>query len=168
MPEIAFVVRGFLTVRRSSLRIPLRGSLAIHAGPGPGAFTGDLTLGPSAFRRTVRGASILAAAVQITAESPVAGHVDPDGRLIAVVAVNAVIDTLQVGGRTVLSGGGCRTAEHAIVPLCSRPGFDLARGGRLTGHYQRPPFTGGGWIAPLVNLVAAGPGNAVAIDLVPA
>jgi len=168
MPELAFAVRGFLTVRRSALRIPLRGSLAIRAGPGPGVFAGDLALGPSAFSRTVLGVRVLAATVQITAESPVAGHVDPDGRLIAAVAVNAVIDTLQVCGRTVLSGGVCRTAEHAIVPLCSRPGFDLARGGRLTGRYHRPPFTGGGWITPLVNLVAAGPGNAVAIDLIPA
>jgi hypothetical protein len=30
VPEIAFAVRGFLTVRRSSLRIPLCGSLAIR------------------------------------------------------------------------------------------------------------------------------------------
>jgi len=168
MPELAFAVRGFLTVRRSPLRIPLRGWLALRTGPGPGAFAGVLTLGPSALSRTVLGARVLAATVQITADSPVVGHVDPDGRLIAAVAVNAVIGTLQVCGRTVLSGGGCRTAEHAIVPLCSRPGFDLTRGGRLTGRYHRPPFTGGGWITPVVNLVAAGPGNAVAIDLIPA
>jgi len=33
--------------------------------------------------------------------------------------------------------------------------------------YDRPPFTGCGWITPLVNLEAAGPGNAVPIDLLP-
>jgi 3-Oxoacyl-[acyl-carrier-protein (ACP)] synthase III C terminal/MerR family regulatory protein len=138
MPGLAFAVRGFLTVRRSSLRIPLRGSLTLRADPGSGVFSGDLTLAPSAVSRTLLGARVLVITVQITAESPVAGHVDADGRLIAAVAVNAVIGTLRLCGRTVLSGGGCRTAEHAIVPLCSRPGFDLAKG------------------------------NAVAIDLIPA
>jgi len=54
------------------------------------------------------------------------------------------------------------------VPLRSRPGFDLERGGRLAGRYQRPPFTGCGWITPLVNLLVAGPGNAAVIDLIPA
>lgn len=168
MPETAFAVRGFLTVRRSSLRIPLCGSLVIRAGPGCSVFAGELALDPSTFARTVMGASVLTAAVQITAESEVVGQVDREGRLFAAVAVGAVIDSLQVGGRTAISGGGCRTASQAVVPLWSRPGFDLERGGRLTGSYYRPPFTGGGWITPLINLVAAGPGNAVAIDLIPA
>ena len=166
MPEIAFAVRGFLTVRHSPLRIPVRGSLAIQAEPGPGAFAGRLALDQSTVTRQVLGTSILAA-VQITAESEVIGQVDREGRLFAAVAVGAVIDSLQVAGRTAISGGRCRTAQQAVVPLWSRPGFDLARGGRLTGRYCRPPFTGGGWITPLINLVAAGPGNAVAIDLIP-
>jgi hypothetical protein len=168
MPGIAFAVRGFLTVRHSSLRIPVRGSLTIRAGPGPGAFAGHLALDQSTFTRTVLGTTILVAAVQIAAESEVVGQVDREGRLFAAVAVGAVIDSVQVAGRTAISGGRCRTAEQAVVPLWSRPGFDFARGGRLAGRYCRPPFTGGGWVTPLVNLVAAGPGNAVAIDLIPA
>jgi hypothetical protein len=47
------------------------------------------------------------------------------------------------------------------------PGFNLERGGRLAGVYQRPPFTGCGWITPLVNPLVAGPGNTVVIDLIP-
>jgi hypothetical protein len=53
------------------------------------------------------------------------------------------------------------------VPLRSKPGFNLERGGRLVGRYHRPPFTGCGWITPIVNLLVAGPGNAVVIDLTP-
>ena len=53
------------------------------------------------------------------------------------------------------------------MPLRSEPGFDLEQGGRLGGAYDRPPFTGCGWILLLVNLVAAGSGNAVLIDLQP-
>ena len=66
-----------------------------------------------------------------------------------------------------LSGCSCRTASQAVVPLRSRAGFDLERGGRLAGRYRRPPFTGCGWITPLVNLMVAGPGNVVVIDLSP-
>jgi hypothetical protein len=53
------------------------------------------------------------------------------------------------------------------VPLRSQPGFNLERGGRVAGRYYRPPFTGCGWITPVVNLLASGTGNAAVIDLIP-
>ena len=144
MSEIAYEVRGFLTVRRDSLRVPLSGSLAVHADPDSGLFSGDLML-----RRSV------------------IGRIDHEGRLFAAVVVDAVITDVRAAGRGWLGGGSCRTATHAVVPLRSRPGFNLDRGGRVTGRYHRPPVTGCGWITPLVNLLVAGPGNAVAIDLIP-
>jgi hypothetical protein len=79
MREIGYVVRGFLTIRRDSLRVPVSGSLTVHADLDSGLFSGD----------------------------------------------------------------------------------------RLAGSYHRPPFTGCGWITPVVNLLVAGPGNAVVIDLIP-
>src|SRR5947207_15458632 len=51
MREIAYVVRGFLTVRRDSLRIPLSGSLTVRADPDSGLFSGDLTLHQSTINR---------------------------------------------------------------------------------------------------------------------
>ena len=167
MREIAYEVRGFLTVRRDSLRVPLSGSLVVQADPGSGLFTGDLVLQPSAISRTVLGASLFSAAVQVTAESPVFGGVDHQGRLFATVTVDAVIAAAHAAGRPLIGGGSCRTAMHAVVPLRSRPGFKLERGGRLAGRYHRPPFTGCGWVTPLVNLLAAGPGNAAVVDLIP-
>jgi len=165
--EIAYAVRGFLTVRSSPLRVPLRGSLAVRADLDSGRFTADLVLDPSPVRWTVAGGTLLSATVQITAESPCVGQVDHEGRLSATVTVDAVIAEARAAGQTLISGGSCRTATHAIVPLRSEPGFDLERGGRLGGVYDRPPFTGCGWITPLVNLMAAGSGNAVLIDLLP-
>jgi hypothetical protein len=167
MREIAYVVRGFLTVRRDSLRVPLSGSLTVRADPDSGLFSGDLTLHPATINRAVLGASLLSATVQIEAESPVIGRVDPEGRMFAAVTVDAVIATAHAAGRALISGGSCRTATHAVVPLRSKPGFDLERGGRVVGRYHRPPFTGCGRITPLVNLLIAGSGNAVVIDLIP-
>lgn len=167
MREIAYAVRGFLTVRSDSVRVPLRGSLTVHADPGSGLFSGDLVLQPSTVSRTILGASLFSATVQITAESPVIGGVDDRGRLLATVRVEAVITDAHGAGQRLISGGSCRTATYAVVPLCSQAGFELERGGRLAGRYQRPPFTGCGWITPLVNLLAAGPGNAAVIDLIP-
>jgi hypothetical protein len=167
MREINYAVRGFLTVRTDSLRIPLSGSLALHADLDSGLFSGDLILSPSAISRTVLGASLFSAAVQITATSPVIGIVGQESRMFATVTVDAVMTAVHAAGRTLISGGSCRTATHAVVPLRSKPGFDLEQGGRLAGRYHRPPFTGCGWITPLVNLLVAGPGNAVVIDLAP-
>jgi hypothetical protein len=167
MQEIAYAVRGFLTVRNDSLRMPLSGSLTIQADLDSGLFTGDLVLDQSAISRTVLGTTLLTADVQITAESPVIGGVDHENRMVTTVTVDAVIAAVHAAGRTLLSGGSCRTATQAVVPLRSKPGFNLERGGRLAGRYYRPPFTGCGWITPLVNLLAAGPGNAAVIDLIP-
>jgi hypothetical protein len=167
MREITYVVRGFLTVRRDSLRVPVSGSLTIHADPDSGLFSGDLALRPSTVSRAVLGASLFSATVQIEAESPVIGRVDPQGRIFATVTVDAGIASARAAGRALIGDGSCRTATPAVVPLRSRPGFDLERGGRLAGRYHRPPFTGCRWITPLVNLLVAGPGNAVVIDLIP-
>jgi len=168
MRDIAYGVRGFLTVRKDALRVPLSGSLTLHADMDSGLFSGDLVLHQATISRTVLGARLFSAAVQIEAGSPVIGTVDQEGRMFATVTVDAVIAAVHAAGRTLISGGSCRTAAHAVVPLRSRPGFDLEQGGRLAGRYQRPPFTGCGWITPLVNLLVAGPGNVVVIDLIPA
>jgi hypothetical protein len=167
MREIAYAVRGFLTIRNDSVRVPLSGSLTVHADAGSGLFSGDLVLDRSTITRAVLGASLLSAQVLITAESPVIGRVDDRGQLFATVTVDAVITAVQAAGRSLISGGSCRTATYAVVPLRSKPGFKLERGGRLVGRYHRPPFTGCGWITPLVNLLVAGPGNAAVIDLIP-
>jgi len=167
MRDIAYGVRGFLTVRKDALRVPLSGSLTVHADMESGLFTGDLVLHRSTISRTVFGARLFSAAVQIEAESPVIGKVDQEGRMFATVTVDAVISAVHAAGRTLMSSRSCRTATHAVVPLRSKPGFNLERGGRLACRYQRPPFTGCGWITPLVNMLVAGPGNAAVIDLFP-
>ena len=167
MQEIAYQVQGFLTVRRNSLRVPLSGSLAVHADPDSGRFTGDLVIRPATLTRKVLGAALFNSTVQIDAEAPVTGQVDHEGRMSATVTVDAVIAAVSIAGRTLMSGDTCRTASHAVVPMQSKPGFDFERGGRLVGTYQRPPFTGCGRITPLVNLLVSGPGNAAVIDLIP-
>jgi len=167
MREITYVVRGFLTVRKDSLRVPLSGSLTIHADPDSGLFSGDLALRQSTISRAVLGARPFSATVQIEAEPPVIGRIDIEGRMFATVTVDAVIAAVHAARWALISGGSCRTATHAVVPLRSKPGFNLERGGRLVGRYHRPPFTGCGWITPFVNLLVAGPGNAVVIDLIP-
>jgi hypothetical protein len=167
MQEMAYAVRGFLTVRRKSVRVPVRGSLTVQADLESGLFGGDLVLHPSTVRRKVLGATVLRATVEISAETAVVGQVGDDGRMFAAVMVNAVISAVDVVGRPVIRGDSCRTTTHAVVPLRSKPGFSLQRGGRVVGEYDRPPFTGCGRLTAIVNMVVAGPGNAVVIDLVP-
>jgi hypothetical protein len=168
MSEFTYAVRGFLTIRTTGMHVPLNGSLAVHADMGSGDFTGELLLDPSTVSRTILGTRLFGADVQVTAESPVIGRVDEAGRVSAAVAVDAVITEAGVMGQRLISGGSCRTAGHAVVPLRSEPGFALERGGRLGGQYNRPSFAGCGWITPLVNRMLAAPDNAVLIDLIPA
>jgi len=61
MREIGFVVRGFLTVRRDSLRVPLSGSLTVNADPDSGLFSGTSRSAnpPSAGRSWVPASSAL-------------------------------------------------------------------------------------------------------------
>lgn len=166
MRDVEYTVRGFLTVRGNAVRVPLRGSLRVHTDEGSGRFTADLVLRQASIDRTILGRSLFRADVQITA-SEVTGGIDADGTLRATARVDAVMTAVRAAGRTLIGGGGCRTATHAVVPLRSRPGFDLERGGRVVGRYDRPPFTGCGRLTPVVNLLVAGSGNVVVIDLVP-
>jgi hypothetical protein len=138
--------------------------LAVHADPATGLFTGDRVLHQSTVSRTILGASLFSVTIQIAAKSPVNGRVDHEGQMSATVMVDVVITAARA---TLIGGGSCRTATHAIVPLRSKPGLSFERGRRVAGRYHRPPFTGCGWITPLVNLLAAGPGNAIVIDLIP-
>jgi hypothetical protein len=164
---IKYWVRGFLTVRKDSLRVPLNGSLTLHVDADSGTFSGNLVLDQSAISRTLLGIRIFSATVQIETGSPVIGGTSHEGRMSATVTVDASITAVRAAGLTLISGRSCRTAAHAVVPLHSEPGFNLERGGRLAGVYRRPPFTGCGWMTPLVNLLVAGPGNTVVIDLIP-
>ena len=136
MQEIAYSVRGFLTVRGSLLRVALRGSLALRVDRDSGLFTGDLVLDESAVSRAVLGVGLLQANVKITPKSPVIGGFDHEGGILATVTVEAVITAARAAGRALLSGRSCRTATAAVVPLRSRPGFDLERGGRLGAHLR--------------------------------
>lgn len=167
MREIIYTVRGFITARGKSLRVPLRGSLTLQADTDSGMFTGDLDLEESPVCRTVLGTDLLRATVQITPQSRVIGGFDHEKTAFAAVTVNAVLTDAEVAGHPLSHGGSWRTAMPAIVSLRARPGFDLERGGRLAGRYVRPPFTGHGPITPLINALAAGPACAV-IDLAPA
>ena len=133
MREITYEVRGFLTVRRDSWRVPLSGSLTVHAEPGPGPFTGDLVLRPSSISRGILGVRIVRATVQIVPGSAVTGRIGPDGQLSATVTVDATITSARAAGWSLTSGDACRTATRAVVPLRSRPGFRLDQGGRLAG-----------------------------------
>jgi hypothetical protein len=136
MREIGYVVRGFLTVRRDSLRVPLSGSLTVNADPDSGLFSGDLALRPSIISRTVLGASLFSATVQIEAESPVIGRVDTEGRMFAAVTVDAVLADIHAAGQALIRDGSCHAAAYAVVPLRSKPGFNLERGGRVVGNLR--------------------------------
>jgi hypothetical protein len=165
--EISYAVRGYLTVRRSSLRVPLAGSLALRVDTAGAMLTGDLQLAESVISRTAFGARLLRATVQITPRSRVVGGFGSDGELFAALTVDAAITSVQLAGRPLLRGCACRTASQAVVPLRSGPGFDLDRGGRLAGSYRRPPFTGCGAVTPVINLLAAGAGNTAVVNLIP-
>ncbi len=143
MREIGYVVRGFLTVRRDSLRVPLSGSLTVQPDPDSGLFSGDLALRQSTVRRAVLGASVFSATVQIEAESPVIGRVDPEGLMFAAVTVDAVITNAWAGRRALISDGSCRTATQTVVPVRSKPGFNLGRGNSQGSRVGGPSALGG-------------------------
>ena len=167
MDEIAYDVRGFITLRRDSERLPLGdrwrsgriGTRAFSPGISSSASppSGGRCSGPGSSASPSRSWPLLPSSAGSTGKAGWSRRrwwtrSSPD---------------IRAAGRSLASGGSCRTATQAVVPLHSKPGFDLERGGRLAGRYYRPPFTGCGPVTPLVNLLAAGPGNAAVFDLVP-
>jgi len=126
--DIEYEIRGFLTVRRDSLRVPLRGSLTVRVVPGSGHFTGDLVLRPAAVGRRVLGVSLFGATVRIDAESPVTGRIDERGQMSATVTIDADHDLPLT-----------RSADYARL---TRLGVDTVAATAFAGAPSFTPATG--------------------------
>jgi hypothetical protein len=140
--DIEYGIRGFLTVRRDSLRVPLRGSLTVRVVPGSGHFTRNLVLRPAAVGRRVLGVSLFGATVRIEAESPVTGRIDEQGQMSATVTVDAVL-TADSGHQPAGSRPGeCRGHRpHPEYITARMPGPEVSG-----GRDDRPEPTGSAWL----------------------
>lgn len=131
MGDIEYEVQGFLTVRRDSLRVPLRGSLTVRADPGSGHFTGNLALRPAAIGRRIFGVSLFGATVRIDAESLVDGRIDEQGRMSATVTVDAVLTAARFGR--------VDADPRRLLPHRHARGRAVALQARLRPGTRRPP-----------------------------
>jgi hypothetical protein len=94
MQEMAYSVRGFLTVPKDFLRVPVNGSLTVRADPDSGLFTGDLVLQQSTISRTALGVSLFSVTVQIAADSPVIGRIGRESQMFAAVSAERLLTPL--------------------------------------------------------------------------
>jgi len=87
------------------------------------------------------------------------------GAVSATSRITMRIVDLQVAGIDVPVGNSCKTATPVTVQVSSEPGFNIIKGGNLSGTYTIPSFAHCLLVTPLINLTLPGPGNTLTLTL---
>jgi hypothetical protein len=111
----------------------------------------------------------VSATTEFVQDGPQTGTVNLSGGTITTTSQDTLkITNISVGGISIPLGNSCQTKTPASITLASQAGFSLTGGGELAGSYTIPKFAHCGLATPLINLIIAGPGNTLTIDLGPA
>ncbi|WP_143219103.1 fibronectin type III domain-containing protein [Actinokineospora bangkokensis] len=123
----------------------------------------DLELDPTTVLVKLYGVLPMTASVSFEAGVTTASLTD-EGLTVS-ARVSVAVPGVSVFGTRMDTGGSCRTSVPLDVALHSDGAFDLVRGGSVAGTYTIPPMTGCGGLTPMVNGLAAGPGNTLTLQL---
>ena len=147
--------------------IPLTGALDATLAPDTGAFTGNLSLNPSAASLTTLGFLSITAQLAIVPTAPVTGSLQ-NGVLTSNVLMRVRLLSATALGVQVLVGASCQTSKVSNIGLRSvGDSFDPLSGGTLVGTFSISNLTGCGSLAGLISPSTAGTANAIVLQLTP-
>jgi hypothetical protein len=99
-------------------------------------------------------------------DGPTTGTIDPNtGAVTTTSKITLRIVDLKVAGIDTPVGSSCQTATPVTVTVSSLPGFNVLKGGTVTGTYTIPQFANCGLETALINLTVPGPGNTITLTL---
>ncbi len=167
---VAYPVHGstYLDVPNTTVSLG-PGTLSTTLNLKTATLTANLTLPPATVSVREFGLIPVSATTEFIQAAATTGKVDVNtGAVTATSKIILKITRMSVAGLPVPVGGSCESATPAVITATSRPGFSVVAGGRLTGTYTVPPFSGcgpAGLLSPLINESIAGPGNTITLIL---
>ena len=142
------------------------GKLTSKVNVSNGKFTANLRLPNATGSFKEFGIIPVTATTQFINDGPTTGTINlSTGAVQSTSHITLRIVSLQVAGLNVPVGPSCQTSTPATVPVTSQPGFNLVKGGNLSGTYTIPKFAHCGLATLLINLTLPGPGNTITLTL---
>jgi hypothetical protein len=164
---IKYPVTGSTHLAAPNGTIPLGpGHLRSTADLNTDTLTATLTLPDATGTFNELGLVPVTATTQFINDGPTTGTIDPNtGAVTTTSKITLRIVDLKVAGIDTPVGSSCETSTPVTVTVHSLPGFNVLKGGTVTGTYTIPPFANCGLETVLINLTVPGPGNTITLTL---
>lgn len=163
----SYGIKGSSMIRSLHGTVPLNGGITAQLDLGTGKYTADLALDPTTAKFTMLGLLPVTTKIAFQPEGQTTGAV-ANGALDATSRLTIKMPEISVFGLPVSRSNDCRTSEPSVVTMTSGPGFDVLKGGPLSGGYALAPLTDCGPFTPFISALATGPGNTIDLTLAPA
>jgi hypothetical protein len=165
--KVSYRVKGSTFLATPNFTLALGpGKLTSKVNASTGNFTANLTLPDATGSFKEFGVIPVTATAQFINDGPTTGSIDlTTGAVQSTSHITLRIVSLQVSGVGVPVGPACETSTPATVPVTSQPGFNLLKGGNLSGTYTIPKFAHCGLATLLINLTLPGSGNTITLTL---
>jgi hypothetical protein len=143
------------------------GKLTSTLDANTGKITATLTLPDATGSFKQDGVVPVTATTQFINDGPTTGTLNFNtGAVSTTSKITLRIVSLSVAGVPVAVGNSCETAQPAVVTVSGQPpGFNILKGGSLTGTYTIPQFASCGLATALINLTIPGSGNTITLTL---
>lgn len=165
--KATYKVTGSTFLNAPSATLPLGpGKLVAHVNASTGAVKATLTLPDATGSFEELGVIPVTATAHFINNGPTTGTINlSTGAVTSTSHITMQLVSLSVAGIPLPLGPSCETSTPAVVQVTSQPGFNLLKGGNLTGTYTIPQFANCGLATPLINLTLTGPGNTITLTL---
>jgi hypothetical protein len=162
-----YPVSGSTYVAAPGATLPLGpGTLAATVDLNTGAITADLSLPDATGTFKELGLIPVTATAQLINDGPTTGTLNLNtGAVQTTSTITMRLVALSVAGINVPVGPVCETAQPVVATLNSQPGFNLLKGGVVSGTYTIPPFANCGLATLLIDLTLPGPNNTISLTL---
>jgi hypothetical protein len=163
----SYGIKGSSVIKSLHGTVPLNGGITARLDLGTGKYTADLALDPTTAKFTMLGFLPVTTKIAFQPDGQTTGAV-ANGALDATSPLTIKMPEISVFGLPVSRSDSCRTSKPSVVKMTSGPGFDVLKGGPLSGGYTLAPLTDCGPFTPFLSALAAGPGNTIDLTLAPA
>lgn len=165
--KATYKVTGSTFLKAPSATLPLGpGKLVANVNASTGAVKATLTLPDATGSFIELGVIPVTATAHFINNGPTTGKINlSTGAVTSTSHITMQLVSLSVAGIPIPLGPSCETSSPAVVKVTSQPGFNLLKGGNLTGTYTIPSFANCGLATPLINLTLTGPGNTITLHL---
>jgi hypothetical protein len=160
----SYDIKGSSEIKSLHGQVPITGGITAKLDLGTAKYTADLALDPTSARFALFGFLPITTRIAFQPVGPTTGSVT-GGALDATSKLTIKMPRISLFGLPISQSPNCGTSRPSVVKMTSGPGFDVLKGGTLSGGYAIAPLTGCGPFTPFISALANGPGNTIDLTL---